>query len=151
MSSLLLGSWGAKEIRMCKARELISNEGKALAKPEFDKLIVTQHETSWSKKFLILDRYFPWESYLLDHNEFESDKVQAIIFPSKGSDKWRIQVAPRERNSYNSYVLMNDLVAGEQGCEFVHKDKWIAEFTNKDHAVSYAWKLVNSVGNKVEF
>ena len=149
-SNLLLGSWGAKEIRMCKARELISNEGKALAKPEFDKLVQDGNNDP-KKGFIILNRYFPWESYLLDYNEDNLDKIKAIVFPSKGSTKWRVQVVPRKKGSHDSYVFMSDLKIDEQGCEFVHKDKWISEFIDKDHAVRYVWKLVTYLRNKVEF
>lgn len=114
-------------------------------------LVKVAYEKSEDKKVVILDRFYPWQDVILEYPE-----PMFVIYPvDRGMyGKWAAKTVPREKNSFESRVLLPEAWAGKIDLElqkvsgvsdatFCHNARFLAIAGSKEGAIELAKTALN--------
>jgi len=104
------------------------------------------------QNFIILDKFCPWGEVVCIHNEEEyfvgespNDLkplyIYFVIYPEMGSSNWRLQAVNRTPGTFDRWIDI-DIQVGEFDSYFVHPNKFLAGFPNKEKAIECAMHLI---------
>jgi uncharacterized UPF0160 family protein len=148
------------DARFVKAMEMVGKEFESMvryaqqvwlpARNIVSKAFKERYEADGSGEILTLEVGCPWVQHLFDiENKNSVDtNVKFVLYPEKGSDKWRVQAVPIFSGSFTNRVpllecwrgLRDDELStksGIEGCVFVH----ISGFIGGNHSYKGALKM----------
>lgn len=114
----------------------VMKEGQGLAIKTLDLAIGVRKDN-----YIILETFVPWHEYVINYNKSTDSPVEFVIYPDQ-TGLPRLQAVNK---TIDSFELLKPIVAtaGEDGCTFVHPNKFIAGFNTITDCIKAAQRSHN--------
>ena len=89
------------------------------------------------RAYIVLEPFCPWQESLAYTNILHDNAIKFVVYPERGSNKWRVQAVNKEHGSFELLQPITADAGVTPGCYFVHPNKFIAGFETKEDAIAW--------------